>query len=202
MATGGGDFEAIVLAAGAGRRFGGRKLLALYAGAPLIDAALRAAFAAPVSRVTVVTGFDAAEVQAAVRASSYVDARLNLIFAEDHAQGMGASLARAATEVSDAAAGVFVFLGDMPRVPEAVLGPLTAAVEAGAGAAAPAFADRRGHPVLFGPDLLDRLRDLTGDEGARPVLAGLGDRLVLVPAPDDGVLFDVDEPGQLAQAPK
>lgn len=197
MATGGGDFEAIVLAAGAGRRFGGRKLLAPYAGGRLIDAALRAAFVAPVARVTVVTGFDAAAVEAAVRASPAVDTRLNLVFAPEHADGMGASLARAAAEVSNAAAGVFVFLGDMPRVPEAVLRPLTAAVEAGAAAAAPTFAGRRGHPVLFGAALLVRLRELQGDEGARAVLAGLGERLALVPAPDDGVLFDVDEPEQL-----
>lgn len=196
MATGGRELEAIVLGAGAGRRFGGRKLLAPYAGAPLVEGALRTAFAAPVSRVTVVTGFDAAETEAVVRASPHVDARLNLVFAERHAEGMGASLARAAAEVADEAAGVFVFLGDMPRVPLAVLQPLTAALALGV-AAAPAFAGRRGHPVLFGPALLPRLRALGGDEGARAVLAGLGEGLQLVPSPDDGVLFDIDEPQQL-----
>jgi molybdenum cofactor cytidylyltransferase len=196
LATGGREFEAIVLAAGAGRRFGGRKLLAPYAGAPLVESALRTAFAAPVSRVTVVTGFDAADVEAVVRASSQVDSRLNLVFAERHAEGMGASLACAAAEVADEAAGVFVFLGDMPRVPLAVLQPLTAALALGL-AAAPAFAGRRGHPVLFGSPLLPRLRALEGDEGARAVVAGLGEDLQLVPSPDDGVLFDIDERQQL-----
>ena len=85
----------------------------------------------------------------------------------------------------------------MPRVPLAVLQPLTAALAGGAAAAAPVFAERRGHPVIFGTELLDRLRSLTGDEGARAVLAGLGERLAGVPAPDDGVLFDIDEPSQL-----
>jgi molybdenum cofactor cytidylyltransferase len=35
--------------------------------------------------------------------------------------------------------------------------------------------------------------------GARPLLQGLGAELVLVDAPDDGVLFDVDEAGDLAR---
>jgi molybdenum cofactor cytidylyltransferase len=39
---------------------------------------------------------------------------------------------------------------------------------------------------------------LVGDVGARPILQALGARLALVEAPDDGVLFDVDERGDLA----
>jgi molybdenum cofactor cytidylyltransferase len=94
---------------------------------------------------------------------------------------------------------VFVFLGDMPRVPAAVLAPLAEAVAAGAAAAAPVFGGRRGHPVLFGKGLLAALGDLTGDRGAGELLKGLGDRLAQVEAPDDGVLYDVDRPGDLAQ---
>jgi molybdenum cofactor cytidylyltransferase len=59
------------------------------------------------------------------------------------------------------------------------------------------FEGRRGNPVLIGRPLFPELLRLTGDEGARRVLQGLGDRLALVEAPDDGVLFDVDEPHQL-----
>jgi molybdenum cofactor cytidylyltransferase len=92
---------------------------------------------------------------------------------------------------------VFIFLGDMPRVPHAVLSPLAEAVRAGAPAAAPSFEGRRGHPVVIGASLLPQLLTLTGDAGARSILKDLGDRLVLVQAPDDGVLFDVDQRGDL-----
>jgi molybdenum cofactor cytidylyltransferase len=74
---------------------------------------------------------------------------------------------------------------------------MAAAVLACAPAAAPQFGGRRGNPVLLGAGLIPALRGLAGDTGAREILAGLGERLALVEAPDDGVLFDVDRPGDL-----
>jgi len=197
-------FEAVVLAAGAGVRFGGGKLLAPWADGVLLDAALAAAFAAPVARVLVVTGADAEAVGGAARdfaARTGEAARLVLVHAADHAQGMGASLRTAALLLDDASQGVFVFLGDMPRVPHAMLASLAQAVRDGAAAAAPVFEGRRGHPVVIGPALLPRVRLLAGDAGARAVLDGLGPRLALIEAPDDGVLFDVDAPADLAVTP-
>ncbi len=191
--------EALVLAGGAGRRFGGGKLMAPWGDGSLIDAALAAAFAAPARSVTVVTGADrrvgpAAAAWAAARGEA---GRLVLLHAADHEEGMGATLRTGIAALPGDASGVFVFLADMPRVPSAVLGLLAEALIAGALAAAPTFAGRRGHPVLFGAALRPDLARAGGDEGARDILRGLGPGLVLVPAPDDGVLFDVDEAGDL-----
>jgi molybdenum cofactor cytidylyltransferase len=186
--------EAIVLAAGSGSRFGGRKLLAPWGQGVLLDAALAAAFAAPARSVTVVTGSDAEAVAAAARA---FDPRVRIVHAADHAEGMGASLRTGIASLPADAGGALVFLGDMPRVPLRVLAPLAEALAAGAPAAAPIFQGRRGNPVLLGRELFPDLLKLTGDAGARSVLQGLGERLALVEAPDDGVLFDVDERGDL-----
>lgn len=204
MATGAPEFAAVVLAAGAGRRFGGGKLLAPWADGALLDGALAAAFAAPAGPVIVVTGADREGVEATARAfaeQAGETGRLQLVHAEDHDEGMGASLRRAAVDLPADCAGVFVFLGDMPRVPHAVLEPLAQAVRAGAPAAAPSYGGQRGHPVVIGPDLAPQLRGLQGDEGARAILKQLGDRLALVKAPDDGVLFDVDQPSDLDRGP-
>jgi len=186
--------EAIVLAAGSGARFGGGKLTAPYGGGVLLDGALAAAFAAPARSVTVVTGAEAARVAAAARA---FDPRVKIVHAADHTEGMGASLRTGIASLPEDAAGAFVFLGDMPRVPHSVLAALADALAAGADAAAPVFQSRRGNPVLLGRALFPDLLALTGDAGARAVLQRLGDRLALVEAPDDGVLFDVDERGDL-----
>lgn len=196
----GGEFHAIVLAAGSGSRFGGGKLLAPWNGGVLLDGAMAAAFAAPARSVVVVTGADPEGVWTVARAfaerSGNAD-RLQLVHAEDHAEGMGASLRRAAAALPADCAGVFVFLGDMPRIPHEVLRPLAAAVRAGAPAAAPKFNGQRGHPALIGGEFIPQLLTLSGDAGARAILKDLGPRLALVEAPDEGVLFDVDERGDL-----
>ncbi len=190
-------FAALVLAAGAGSRFGGRKLLASYQGAPLLHAALAAARAAPVAAITVVTGADADGVADAARA---FDPDLTLVHAADHAEGMAASLRAGVASLGPDVEAVFVFLGDMPRVPHVVLGPLAEAVAAGAPASAPVFGGRRGNPVVLSRSLFGEVARLTGDVGARPILQALGARVALIEAPDDGVLFDVDQPADLGSA--
>ncbi len=188
--------EAVVLAAGSGRRFGGGKLLAPWGEGLLLHAALAAAFAAPVRGVTVVTGADEAAVAAAARG---FDPRVRIVHAEGHAEGMGASLRAAIASLPPDTEGAMVFLGDMPRVPHGVLQPLARAL-ATAPAAAPVFAGRRGNPVALSRSLFPDLLDLSGDQGARAVLDALGPRLTLIEASDDGVLFDVDRPEDLAPA--
>ena len=193
MATG-PALEAVVLAAGSGSRFGGGKLTAAWGPGVLLEGALAAAFAAPVRSVTVVIG---AEAQAVASAARAFDPRVLVVHAPDHAEGMAASLRTGIASLPPDADGAFVFLGDMPRVPTAVLDRMAAALRDGALAVAPAFQGRRGNPVLLDRVLFPDLINLTGDAGARGVLQGLGERLVLVESPDDGVLFDVDTPQDL-----
>jgi len=75
-------------------------------------------------------------------------------------------------------------------------------VEAGAPAAAPDFGGRRGHPVLFSASLLPDLARASGDAGAREALARLGDRVARIACAHPGVLFDVDRPEDLGDAPR
>lgn len=193
MATG-EEFAAIVLAAGSARRFGGGKLLAPFRGAPLLHGALAAARAAPVKAVTVVTGADTAAVDACVL---LFDPKILRVYAPDHEEGMAASLLAGIASLPPETAGAFVFLGDMPRVPYVVLRPMAEAVRAGAPAAAPIFQGRRGNPVLLAREVFADVARLRGDMGARPILQALGARVARVESPDDGVLFDVDVPGDL-----
>jgi molybdenum cofactor cytidylyltransferase len=188
-----------VLAAGAGARFGGRKLTAPWRGGRLIDGALAAAFAAPARTVTVVIGADPAVRDAAVAfaAAQGEAGRLRVVEAADHAEGMGASLRAGVGALPRDCGGAFVFLGDMPLIPPDLAFALAERLTPGVMAAAPMFEGRRGHPVLFARALLPALAGATGDEGARAVLSGLGARLALVPVSDAGVLVDVDRPGDL-----
>lgn len=189
------QFHALVLAAGSASRFGGRKLLADWHGAPLLHAALAAARAAPVDGVTVVTGADAADVGSAIDA---FDPAMRQVHAPGYAEGMSASLKTGIAALSPDTDAVFVFLGDMPRVPHVVLGGLADAMRSGAAAAVPVFQGRRGNPVVLAREVFADIAKLSGDTGARQILQGPGSRVALVQSPDDGILFDVDTPGDLS----
>lgn len=193
-------WRALVLAAGSSLRFGGPKLLAPWNGGVLIDGALRAAFDAPVASVTVVTGGHAAGVTAAAQAyAARIDAadRLALVHAADHGEGLSASLRAGIASLPANTTGVLVFLADMPSIPPFVAKALTEAVTPNHDAAAPTFEGRRGHPVLLGAALFEPIRHLTGDHGAGHLLRGLGDRLILVPTYEAGILKDIDRPEDL-----
>ena len=186
---------AIVLAAGSGSRFGGGKLRAPWRGGALLDGALDAAFAAPVHTVYVVVGADpAVAAVASARGAQIVESR-------DHALGLSASLKAGVAALPEDAAGALVLLGDMPDVPHAVLQPLVAAVEAGALAAVPVFEGRVGNPAALSATLFPKVMALQGDRGARALIEGLGEALVPIPAPDAGILFDVDRPDDLHRTP-
>lgn len=191
--------EAIVLAGGAGARFGGGKLTSPWRGGLLIDGALAAAFAAPVRSVTLVTGADPAVAPRVLRWAEQAGQldRLRLVHAPDHAEGMAATLRAGVAAMPADAAGAFVLLGDMPLIPPEVLGLLARAIVSGAKAAAPVYDGRRGHPVLFGAAMFPALLALEGDQGARVVLKALGDAFAAIETNDPGVVFDVDTRAQL-----
>jgi molybdenum cofactor cytidylyltransferase len=193
-----GRFEAIVLAAGLGARFGGGKLLAPFRGRPLIAGALTAALESPAVSVVIAIGEDDAQLETtALNLDDYADVRVVKVV--DPAKGMGASLAAAARAIPTDIDGVFVFLGDMPLIGPDVVRSLARALKGRDGVVAPIHDGRRGHPVLFGGDWVPALRALDGDTGAQALIRQAGDRFTAVPVDDAGVLFDVDRPEDLAR---
>ena len=188
----------VVLAGGAGERFGRGKLGMMLGGRPLLAYALDAAAAAG-GDIVVVVG---ASPVATDLARSWASARrtgVRLVAAVDQTEGMGASLRAGLGAVDADADGAFVFLGDMPFVPPTIAPLLAAALADGAAAAAPTFGGVRGHPVLLGRRLIERRSLISGDRGGGGLLAR-EPGVVLVESDSDGVLFDVDTPADLAAA--
>jgi CTP:molybdopterin cytidylyltransferase MocA len=178
----------LVLAAGAGTRFGERsKLLAELDGRPLLEHAVAAQCAvAELERVAVVLGAFASDVLAQVdftRAEPVVCPRWN----EGQAFSLrcGIEHLSAVGEVSR----VIVTLGDQPRVsPELIARfvgepPGTRAVYGGV----------PGHPVVLGPVQLRAIGGLRGDQGARELLRGGA----TIECGDSSAVRDVDTPEDL-----
>jgi molybdenum cofactor cytidylyltransferase len=179
----------IVLAAGAGSRFGGVKQLAQFGGRPLLEWALRAMAASPVERRVVVLG------SAAEAVMDEVDLHgAEPVVCDRWEEGQSASLAGGLAALDGAEAAV-VTLGDQPRMrPEAIVRVIDARGE-GFLAVRATYGGEPGHPVLLESQLFARLRDVTGDHGARNLLASALTRDV--PCDDLGGGEDVDTPAQL-----
>lgn len=108
--------------------------------------------------------------------------------------GMGDSIA-AGVAARPSAPGWLLLPADMPLVqPQTLLDVAAALVEHPAAYAQ--HRGRRGHPVAFGAELLSELLRLTGDEGARRILARYP--AVGVEVSDPGVLLDMDTEQDLA----
>jgi CTP:molybdopterin cytidylyltransferase MocA len=161
----------VVLAAGGSTRMGRPKQLAELEGRPLLAHALAALDTAPVDRVVVALGGAAGEVLDRVELG-----RAEPLVVEGWAAGMGHVLAATLAQAGDGWAAVVVLLGDQPLVPGRAVARLVEAWRSGAGPAVTAtYGGRPGHPKLFDRRLLPDLLRLTGDTGARDLLASIGD---------------------------
>ena len=179
----------LVLAAGAGTRFGGNKQLADFEGRPLLEHSVRAMTTSPVGRVVVVLGAGAEEVQA----------RVDLHGAEPRVcdrweEGQSASLACGLEALTDCEA-VVVTLGDQPRMSPDAIRRVIAARGDDAQAVRATYRGDPGHPVLLERELFERMRDVSGDHGARNLL--LSAQVREVPCDDLGGGEDVDTPAEL-----
>ena len=182
-------YGAVILAAGFSRRLPGEnKLLKNYGSRPLLAHALAAAQALGLADAVVVTRPDMPAVEEIA-----MNAGLRCVENPDAAEGMGASIAAGVRVVRPGLAGIFVALGDMPHVTaEDYRALATAHEQQSARICVPVWDGRRGHPVLFGADYRGALAGLSGDTGARAVLADHAARVVAVPAASPGVLADLD----------
>jgi molybdenum cofactor cytidylyltransferase len=185
----GSGIGGLVLAAGAGTRFGGRKQLAELEGRPLLEHALRAMTAAPVGRVVVVLGALVEEVTTTVDLHGAEPCPC-----ERWDEGQAASLACGLAELADCEA-VVVTLGDQPRMSPDAIRRVINARGGGAAAVRATYRGAPGHPVLLERDLFESFRDVTGDHGARNLLLSVQVREV--PCEDLGGGEDVDTPAEL-----
>ncbi len=200
----------VVLAAGDGTRLGGGKLLLPFRGRPLVCHAVRAALSGSDGPVVVVVGADGGTVSDVVRkdvADRPADA-VRLVFTENTrwADGQSTSLRHGVQAVWDVTAGtvagVMVVLGDQPTLRAETVRGLAdrhakqCRIDPLHGATRPTYRGRPGNPVVLSARLFQDVAALRGDVGARAILARLGEKLLLYPVEDEGVVRDVDTPDE------
>ena len=176
----------LVLAAGAGRRFGGPKALVELDGERLVDRMVRVLRAGGCQPLVVVAG----AVPLAVSGATVVDN-------PDWRTGMGSSLRSGLAALPDQASAAVVVLVDTPWIGPDAVGRLVQAHATGAALAVATYAGVRGHPVLLGrTHWRGAAASAVADSGARTYLAS-NPNVVEVDCTGTGDPRDAAHPSQI-----
>jgi molybdenum cofactor cytidylyltransferase len=158
---------AIVLAAGASRRFGAQKLLAELHGKPVIRWTVEHMVDSGVDDVIVVLGRDRDKVKDALDGLA-----VRFVVNENFSAGLSASLRSGVQALTADTNAAVIALGDQPTIECSVVDTLIEHYRSnGKPIVAPAYHGMRGNPVLFEASLFSELESVRGDFGAREVIA-------------------------------
>jgi len=184
-----GRVAAVVLAAGAGSRFGGGKLLAPVEGRPILQHVLDRIAESGVDEVIVVLGADAAEVE---RTLDWRGERR--VRNPEPSRGLSSSLQVGVAALDDDVEAAMIVLGDQPLLPaRAVRALLDAEVDGGTPIVVPVYGDNAGrNPVLLGREAFGLVEEATGDRGLGPLLAAHPELVREIPIRVEGGNPDVD----------
>ncbi|MGY1496427.1 nucleotidyltransferase family protein [Streptomyces sp. QTS52] len=185
----------LLLAAGGGRRLGGRpKALLEHRGHLLVEHAADALRAAGCAPVHVVLGAQADDVRARADLPGCV-----LVNNPEWAEGMGSSLrAGLASLRGSGARAAVVSLVDQPGIGPEAMTRVRAAYTSEESLAAASYDGTRGHPVLFGAaHWAGVAAAAAGDRGARDYLRTHHDAITLVECGDVAQPYDIDTAADL-----
>ncbi|MFG1810348.1 NTP transferase domain-containing protein [Streptomyces sp. NPDC049040] len=193
-----GEVAGLLLAAGGGRRLGGRpKALLPYGGRPLVEHAVRALRDGGCGPLHVVLGAAAEEVRATAELPDCL-----LVDNPHWPEGMGSSLRAGLASLASVRPrpdAVVIALVDQPGVGAAAVARVVAAARAGddllSALVSAAYGERRAHPVLIGAARWAGVAGSAGeDRGARTYLREHVTQTILVDCSDIADPADIDTP--------
>lgn len=182
------DIYILLLASGSSHRMEGYdKLLCDLNGISMLERCLQAACASNAEDVFVTVPKGNIE-----RKQIVENTTANLIEIEHSHRGMGHAIARAFEQMPQGVACV-VALADMPDISSDIYDALFAAYDTASDIVRPVNnVGQLGHPVLFGSSYFSALAKLSGDVGAREIIAKNNNSVKTIFSHDDGILQDID----------
>ena len=184
--------SAVILAAGASSRMGGRtpKQLLRFKGTTLVRRAIQVALSVPVDQVIVVVGSNAQRV-----ADDVGDLDVTVVLNDQWEEGLSTSLRGGLSAVGSDARGVFVYPSDMPLITTEMLQELLRRQQiSGRPAAMSEVRGVLGVPVLITRTLFPSLMIQEGDMGGAQYLRAHPDLVEAVRFDDPDLVRDVDRP--------
>lgn len=190
----------LVLAAGAGSRYGGPKALVRLDGELLVERAVRLLREGGCDQVLIVLGAQAARIR---EQAALPDVDVDVVVAEHWSTGMGASLRAGLAALPAGPQACVVALVDQPLVGSVAVARLREAWIGGAVAAVATYGGKPRNPVLLDRAIWADVAALAeGDAGARTWLRAHPDRVTAVACDDTGSPYDIDTPADLAAIPR
>ncbi|MCR4431128.1 MAG: nucleotidyltransferase family protein [Tepidanaerobacteraceae bacterium] len=177
----------IILAAGEGKRAGGKKLSRKIKSLTLLEWTLRNASVANLEKLIVVTGYekDFAE-------KLCLKYNVEPVYNEKYASGMSWSLKKGLSALPKDISGFVIILGDMPFVKTETIDNLVHVFKEHNGIVIPTYSGEMGHPRVFSAKYKAELMNITGDVGARMVVKKYSNDIMLIEVDDPGVIKDYD----------
>ncbi|HEY6451631.1 MAG TPA: nucleotidyltransferase family protein [Steroidobacteraceae bacterium] len=187
--------HAVILAAGASRRFGSPKQLVRFDGQSLLQRVLVHATGLLGSAVTVVLGAHAAEIS-----ETLPPGNAGVLINRNWQEGIASSIRLAVQRLPGACDGVMLVLADQPLVGSETLSRLiTAWRRQPRQVIASRYGSVTGAPAIFPRWCFGDLMALRGDQGARVVLQRYADHTVRLAHPE--AALDIDYPEDLLEIP-
>jgi molybdenum cofactor cytidylyltransferase len=187
----GDGLYAVVLAAGASRRFGSAKQLVRVAGRPLLHTAVTRASEVTGNALLVVLGAGAAQLAPLLKHTPG-----SVLVNHEWREGLGSSIRTAVARLPPSCTGVLLLLADQAAVTADDLKRLAGTWRKQPQCIAAArYSGITGVPAIFPRSSFRALGELRGDKGARALLERNAANIVPVPMPSAAV--DIDTPEDL-----
>jgi len=180
--------SALLLAAGASKRFGRPKLLLPLGNSTILERSLDNLLDSKVTEVIVVIGYHANEARRLIASKP-----VKIVVNRDYRQGMSTSLRAGLDMVSSHATAIMIALADLPFITTAAVDTLIEAFKySNKGIIVPVHKSKRGHPVILSTKYKDELSRLKGDVGGRETIRRHSDDILEVAVDSESIYQDID----------
>lgn len=188
------DIHAVILAAGSASRMGKPKQLLKIGERSILEHTIESVLSLEFKRIAAVIGNEKDRIEEEIKIK---DTRFNWVVNEAFREGQSTSLKAGIQSFNESIIHVMIFLGDLPFIKQDTIeiifqtgrekllctnSPFTVR---------PVCQGTAGHPVFFGNMSQAAFDQLTGDEGAKPLMKEIPEHLKII-VEDQGILFDID----------
>jgi molybdenum cofactor cytidylyltransferase len=185
-----GRVGAVVLAAGASRRFGQPKQLLPWGDTTLVGHIVDQVIASAVDRIVVVVGYEGDQV-----ASAVADRSVAVVTNSNWAAGQSASVQVGLQAFPPDVEAVLFVMADQPGLTPGIMEALLRRYhQTLAPIVVPLYGGQRGNPVLFDRKMFPELLRLEGDQGGRDLIERYRFEAEFVEVEPPGAALDIDTP--------